>query len=374
MFILTILAWAGTTLVTPADTLGVRGHSSELLRRLSPSEGTTPAPRIRTVPLPAIALDTLGMRHPTARDSLPFRLVRDSALPAGSGEAGALVQPAGIACDAFGRIIVSDAALHRLQRYDARGAWLGEAGTLGSGAGQMRRPGAVAALGTLNLAVLDRENRRVLVYDIQSRLQRTLVALDDRGVADVLGRVDAIDLASDRGDQLYLVDADRDRLLVFDSGGRYVRTVGGFGARPGSFRGLGGMALGRHGDVWVSERVNARVQRLDPGGRALASWSIPVKPTRAALPVAVDDSNRVAVADEANGALWVFSPAGRLLASLAGLSAPRALAFHRDGTLLVAESGGGRVLRLRLEAVPVTNGVLDPDPAAEPDSGSGRKP
>ena len=68
--------------------------------------------------------------------------------------------------------------------------------------------------------------------------------------------------------------------------------------------------------------------------------------------MAVDDSGRVAVADEASGNLWVFDAGGRLVASLRGLEGPRSLAFARDGTLLVAEAASGRVRRFSLEGNP----------------------
>jgi sugar lactone lactonase YvrE len=287
-----------------------------------------------------------------SRDTLPFRL-RAMAMAAGPAEGrGRLLEPAGVAADDFGRIHVTDAALHRLQRYDEGGVWLGEAGSLGSGAGEMRRPGAVAVLGTLSIAVLDRENRRVLSYDLFDRLQGTLIDFDDAALRDELGRVDALDLAADRGGGVYVADAESDRLLAFDSSGRYLRTLGGFGARPGSFRGLRGLAVERRGDLVTAERVNARVQRLDPGGRVLAWWPIRARPGRGALPVAVDDSGHVAVGDEAAGTLRVFDSSGHALAMLSGLRGPRALAFTRDGSLLVAEAAAGTVRRFALEVNP----------------------
>ena len=49
--------------------------------------------------------------------------------------------------------------------------------------------------------------------------------------------------------------------MGFDFSGRFLRTLGGFGARPGSFRGLGGLATAPRGGLVTAERVNARVQR-----------------------------------------------------------------------------------------------------------------
>jgi len=283
-------------------------------------------------------------------DSLPLVLGNPVMLARNAAGPGRVVEPSGVAVDAFGRVYVSDAALHRLQRYDARGAWLGESGGLGSDPGQMRHPDAVTTLGTLSVAVLDEGNRRVLSYDLFGRLQSTLISFDD--LEDELGRLDPADLAADRGGAVYVADAERERLLVFDFSGRYLRTLGGLGNKPGAFRGLAGVGVSRRAEIVTAERANARVQRLDAGGRVLAAWPIPATGSWGRLPVAVDDSGRVAVADEASGNLWVFDAGGHLVASLRGLEGPRSLAFARDGTLLVAEAASGRVRRFSLEGNP----------------------
>jgi sugar lactone lactonase YvrE len=56
----------------------------------------------------------------------------------------------------------------------------------------------------------------------------------------------------------------------------------------------------------------------------------------------VDDSGRVAVADESAGRAWLFDDRGRTLALLSGLSRPASLAFAPDGTLLIASRRAGR--------------------------------
>jgi hypothetical protein len=50
-------------------------------------------------------------------DSLPLRLVPTGTPIVGHDAGAELSEPSGLAADAFGRIYVSDAALHRLQRY-----------------------------------------------------------------------------------------------------------------------------------------------------------------------------------------------------------------------------------------------------------------
>jgi sugar lactone lactonase YvrE len=289
---------------------------------------------------------------PTAAGAAGLRL-RTAAVVVGGADARVrLAEPGGIAVDAFGTLHVSDLAQHRVQRFDPRGKWIGEAGSLGSDPGQLRRPGGVVLLGTLNVAVLDLENRRVETYDLFGNRLGTLIDLLGEPLASDVGRMDPVAIASDRGGALFLADGYGERVLVFEFSGRYVRALGGIGSRPGSFRGLRGLATLPRGELLTAERTGARAQRLDPAGRVLAAWPLDVRPGRGALPVAVDDSARVAIADESTGRLWIFDRSGATLATLGGLEGPRALAFAGDGTLLVGEARSGRVLRLVLEREP----------------------
>jgi len=293
-----------------------------------------------SAPDSAAAVRAVARDSTAAPDTLAWTL-RSTAVIAAQGDGrGQVVEASGVAVDPFGRIVVADAALHRVQRFDADGRWLGEAGSLGSDAGQLRRPGSVALLGTLVVAVLDRENRRVESYDLFGRRLGTVVDLLDPALADAVGRIEPVAMAADRGGAFYVADSDRDRVLAFDFSGRFLRAIGGFGARPGSFRGLSGLAAPNGGGLVTAERVNARVQRLDGAGRVVVSWPITVSRTAGALPVAVDDSGHVAIGDEPGGTLRVFDRNGRLLAAANGLARPRALAFAPDGTLLVAEAAG----------------------------------
>jgi hypothetical protein len=313
-------------------------------------------------PAGGAAPDSAGARGrlPAAADSaasgsLALRLEPRGAL--GEGEGGGLLEPDGLASDAFGRLMVSDAGLHRLLRFDRDGRRMGESGALGSAAGELRRPGSVVAFGATGLAVLDRENRRVLLYDLFGRLQGTLLDLAAPDLESRLGRVEPGGLAADRGGALYLSDPARERILAFDGSGRFLRALGGFGTRPGTFRGMRGLATTPRGELVVTERLNGRVQRLDAGGRPAAAWALALGPRPAgALPVAADEQGRVAVADEDSGRLWVFDAQGRKLAETGGLGGPRALAFAPDGTLLVAEGAPARIRRFALRAADAREG------------------
>jgi DNA-binding beta-propeller fold protein YncE len=272
----------------------------------------------------------------------------DLSAPRGIGP----VEPVGVALDGFGRLYVSDLAGRRLIRLDAAGHLLGESGALGSDEGLLRRPGHVVPAGALAMALLDEENRRVLVYDLYGRVQETRIDFGSDAGSTVTGHVTPIALASDRSAVVYVADAEGDRVLVYDPSGRLMRIVSGFGGGPGAFHGLAGVSVGRRGDLIVTEGIAARVQRLDPSGRLAATWPLPQKPGGKRLPVAVDDSLRVAVADETGGRVWVFDSSGALLAEIRSLQRPSALTFGRDGALWIAERGAAKLTRYEFGPAP----------------------
>ena len=263
-----------------------------------------------------------------------------------SGPGGA-TEPVGLALDGFDRPFVTDLALRRLLRFDRDGKWLGETGSLGDDAGRLRRPGAVVPAGALQIAVLDEENRTVLGYDLFGRFQQVLVDLDT-GAPSAGGRVVPVALASDKSGALYVGDANQDRVLVFDLDGSLARVLTGYAPGSGTIRGVAGLAVGRRGDIAVSERGSRRIVRLDPTGAPVTSWTLPGLPGKVAeprLPLAVDDSLRIAVAEPAAGRVSLYDRGGRLLAQRDGLAGPAALCFARDGSLWVAERRAGRLSR-----------------------------
>lgn len=320
-------------------------------------------------PAPARAQAADSTRDTTAA---PLAAARETQVLRGDAD-DPLVEPAGVLGDAFGRVWVSDASLHKLRRWDANGAPLDETGTLGSEPGRFRRPGALARLGSLGVAVLDVENQRVVSYDHHLRLLGVLVDLASVDLERRAGRVRPVALAADRGGAVYVADADRDRVLVFDFAGTFLRELGGFAPRAGGFAGLSGIACSPRGALITVERPRAparaarkapadaaadslgrrsRVQWLDAGGRVTQSLWLPAwsaKGGEVTVSVAVDDSNRVAVAGERSGELFVIGAEGLVRGRLDGLASPRALGFAPDGSLLVAEVG--RVRRFALSAI-----------------------
>ena len=87
------------------------------------------------------------------------------------------------------------------------------------------------------------------------------------------GRINSI-LVDHRG-QLWATDVTAQVIRVFDSTGKFVRTVGRRGSGPGEFVGVTGMIQGPEGTIWVQDPRNVRLTGFDEDGRFATQVSAP---------------------------------------------------------------------------------------------------
>jgi DNA-binding beta-propeller fold protein YncE len=169
------------------------------------------------------------------------------------------------------------------------------------------------------------------------------------GGSDPLGR--PIAATVDRHGDVYVADAVHGRIRVFDRDGRSIRQWGGEGVDVGQFRFAalrcadqgacateigGGVAVDEQDRVYVADYGNHRVQVFDRAGRFLAGWGREgAAPGEFRLPsgAAVDGRGRVHVCDSLNRRIQQFDRAGRFLAEWG--SAPGGLAVDERGRVYV---------------------------------------
>ena len=163
------------------------------------------------------------------------------------------------------------------------------------------------------------------------------------GEQDPLDRIEAALVTP--GGSMLVSDGKKKRVYRFDAADRF---QGPFpDARE---REVTRMVLDGEGAIVLLDRQQRTVSVLDEGGRLLRSvlprgtgWELK-KPAD----VAVDPFRNVYVADEEAG-IYIFSPAGQLLGSIAGgeLRKPVALTLEPAGAVLVYDERAQKVLRYR---------------------------
>jgi DNA-binding beta-propeller fold protein YncE len=151
------------------------------------------------------------------------------------------------------------------------------------------------------------------------------------------GQLDApAHLAVDAADNIYVADANNNRVQVFNKNGTYLRQWGGPGTAEGQLGTPIGIGVGPDGRVYVSDRENHRVQKFSATGTFIRMWGwgvrtgadafqrcatacLPGAPTNGdggftwPLGIAFDAWGRVYVVDQVNGRVQVFDEAGAFL-------------------------------------------------------------
>jgi sugar lactone lactonase YvrE len=184
----------------------------------------------------------------------------------------------------------------------------------------------------------------------------------------------AIRLSRDE-ENLWLVDRDHAQMMLFDTSGRLLRTIGtrGFrsdtGVAPDDFRSdaykrvtHGGgpfnlptdIDVAPSGEMFVTDGYgNARVHKFAPDGTHLFSWGEPgTGPGQFNLPHAVwvDRKGRVLIADRENDRIQVFDQNGKLLHIWpTKLIGPAVMYVDADDIVYIVEHNSGQVSVLTLE-------------------------
>lgn len=304
------------------------------------------------------------------------------------GTAARFNQPIGVAVGADGARYVADFQNHTIRKISAAGivtTLAGRAGTPGTadgsgGAARFRQPGALAVAADGTLYVSDRGNYT---------LRRITPAGEVTTLAGVAGQAGAIDgdaTVARLGDIEGLALATDGTLYFTESGNRLVRkvspagvvsTLAGSAGTSGSSDGSGsaarfgqptGIALGGDGALYVADTLNHTVRRVTTAG-VVTTWagaagqagnvdaSAGSARFRAPYGVAAAADGTLYVTDSLNYAVRQVAP-DRTVTTLAALSdvpdagmaasIPAGLAVDGDGSLLVADPGAHRLLRVTL--------------------------
>jgi tripartite motif-containing protein 71 len=249
---------------------------------------------------------------------------------------------------ANGMVYVADTRNDRVQRFAADGSQ----GRVIIPKGRLYRPQGIAVVGT-RLVVADDDHHRLAVFDTGGRFIRTVGS----GPGPQPNQLrNPYDVAADGQGRLYVADNSNHRVVRYGPKPSYVYRArwGSFGSAAGQLQYPRGIAADRAGNTYVADPGNNRVDVFDIGGaplRTLGSSGRVAGQFIAPVGVGADPSGMRAVADSVVGRIQLLNPDGSIAAVFGSpapgptlLPDPVAVAFDAGGNAYVVDQRRSRVV------------------------------
>ena len=244
-----------------------------------------------------------------------------------------------VATDSNDRVFVFDRGEHPVTIFDRNGAWLGSWGE-----GLFAQPHGIVIGPDDSVYCTDDLQHTVRKFTPDGRLLLTLGTArnpSDTGATSMDYRTILragppfnfpTNLALSPSGELYVGDGyGNARIHKFTPEGQLLLSWGEPGAGPGQFYVPHGIAVDRHGTVYVADRENCRLQLFNPDGVFISEWTDIARPCE----VFIDEQEDVWVAelgfragmwpgttaptpDATGGRVSVFNPQGQLKARWGG--------------------------------------------------------
>ncbi|MCR4299092.1 MAG: 6-bladed beta-propeller, partial [Gallionella sp.] len=206
-----------------------------------------------------------------------------------------------------GRIYVADTGTHTIVVFDIPRRKLFRFGVRGPG--NLKKPSGLALDDEMNVYVADAMRREVVVYDSLGLFQRTVGGPED------LERPTGVAVSRD-GERIYAIDrsnneSNNHHVVVYDKEGRKLQVIGSRGNGEGQFNVPLQGAVAPDGTLYVLDSGNFRVQAFDRDGKFLRAFGGPGNGLgNFARPrgIAVDDEGNIYVSDASFNNFQIYNP------------------------------------------------------------------
>ncbi|HEX5610430.1 MAG TPA: hypothetical protein VFX45_10110 [Solirubrobacterales bacterium] len=183
---------------------------------------------------------------------------------------GQLNGPDGIDVDARGNVWVLQANSNRVSQFNLAGSYVTRFGAAGSGSEgfSFQQPAGLASDGVGRVLVADSGNKRIQKWQVPNYAPSPSVSITGgTGENHVTAPADVeVDPASGN---ILVADLGNNRIETFDSSRAFVSKFGSAGSGNGQFSAPRSLALDSKGNIWVADSGNKRIQKFNSKGEFL---------------------------------------------------------------------------------------------------------
>jgi DNA-binding beta-propeller fold protein YncE len=345
---------------TPSKLAGATGYSAgEDVPPAKVDVGKTGVPESMLIPNERVVEDFEPPARATAKAQASSRAVetRDRALTYAYGRPSVLFAPDHVATDSQQRVILSDPRGNAVHVLDPRGKTSFR--IPGGNGRRLQQPAGIAVDADDNIYVADAAKGMVLMFDRNGNFVRTLGDL--KGEPE-FARPDGIAIDRKSG-RLYMVDTPSNMVFQLDLNGKVLKKCGrernGLGV--GQFDEPTEIAISQ-GRIFVLDGAGVRIQILDFDLNVVGGFELPHgfhRRINLEDGLGADLQGDIFVSSFHGAIIRMFSQAGRLLASfgqpgrrVGEFEGPDGLWVDASNRLYVADSGNGRVQLFQLSTLP----------------------
>lgn len=211
-----------------------------------------------------------------------------------------LGSPVGVALDSEGNLYVTDALHAAVYKFGPNGKLLREL----DGKGNLKRPAGMAVTSSGEKVIADILANKVFIFGKDDVLQRELPGSDFK---ESFNRPTYV--AVDRSDNMYVTDSMNFTIRVFDSTGKYIKSIGQIGDAPGAFARPKGIAVDSDQNLYVLDSIFANFQIFNQKNQLLLYVGQEgSRPGEMMLPsgIFIDKNDRIYVADTFNHRIMIY--------------------------------------------------------------------
>ncbi|MBD3234196.1 MAG: hypothetical protein GF315_10790 [candidate division Zixibacteria bacterium] len=256
--------------------------------------------------------------------------------------------PVDVDFDLNGNLFICDLGNSRVIKLDEMYNLVKEVGGISVGIEKLISPIAIASGNGLTMYIADSQRRRLVRYDRDLNYVDYFAQYNDGSGSPVnIGQPQNLYIA--QTGEIYISEADKNRILILDALFNYQSEVGGFGYGIGEVSSPQGLAKNESDKLLVADSDNGRIVVYNELGQFMGEFG--TEHLRNPIGIAIDQWGYIYVSDSVLGSIAVFSSDGQFLLDSAeygvALDQPTGIAFSPDDKLYVADRGSNRIAILK---------------------------